>query len=88
MFHREVEDEFNHYGVLRIDLQSKYETQIIIEAILTVVNEFFYDDFNVKAILSKAIPIANERIKALNNMGYKPINKKIMVYDDYYLREI
>ncbi|WP_297421075.1 hypothetical protein [Clostridium sp.] len=49
---------------------------------------FFYEDFNVKVILTKAIPIANERIKAVNTMGYKPINKKNMVYDDYYLREI
>jgi len=88
MFHREVEDEFNHYGVLRIDLQSKYETQSVIEAILAVSNEFFYESFNVNSIITKAIPIANERIVSLNKMGYKPINKKFMVYDDYYCREI
>lgn len=88
MFHREVEDEFNHYGVLRIDLQSKYETQSIIEAILAVSNEFFYESFNVNSIITKAIPIANERIVSLNKMGYKPINKKFMVYDNYYCREI
>jgi len=56
--------------------------------LLSVSNEFFYEAFNVKAILTKAIPIANERIVELNKMGYKPINKKIRIYDDYYCREI
>lgn len=86
MFHRIAPDEFNHYGILRMDLQSKYEIEPIIESILSVVNEFFYKAFDVKAILTKAIPTANERICALNNMGYKPINKKFMIYDDYYCR--
>ncbi|HEX9062979.1 MAG TPA: N-acetyltransferase, partial [Clostridia bacterium] len=30
MFHRIAEDDFNHYGVLRIDLQSKFENQKVI----------------------------------------------------------
>jgi hypothetical protein len=88
MFHRLAEDEFNHYGVLRIDLQSKYERQDIIESILTISNKFFYSDFDVKAILTKAVPIANERIKVLNKMGYRSVNKKFMTYDSYYCREI
>lgn len=88
MFHRVAEDEFNNYGILRIDLQNEHETQPILENILSVANEFFYKAFDVNAILTKAIPTANERISALNTMGYKPINKKIMIYDDYYCREI
>jgi len=88
MFHRLAEDEFNHYGILRIDLKSEYETQNIIKNILDIVNEFFYDVFDVKYILTKAIPIATERINALMEIGYKPINKKIIIYDDYYCREI
>lgn len=88
MFHREADDEFNHYGILRIDLQSKYEMQPIIEDILAVSNEYFYEVFDVKAILTKAIPKAEERIHALNKMGYKPVLKKVMTYDDYYCREI
>lgn len=88
MFHRLAEDDFNHYGVLRIDLQSKYEHQSIIEDILAISNEFFYDAFAVNAILTKAIPAASERILALEKMGYRPINKKLMIYDHYYCREI
>lgn len=33
MFHRVAEDEFNHYGVLRVDIKSKHEIQTIIEDI-------------------------------------------------------
>lgn len=88
IFHRVAEDEFNNYGILRIDLQNVHETQTIIENILSVVNEFFYKAFDVKAILTKAIPTASARICALTTMGYNPINKKVMIYDNYYCRKI
>lgn len=86
MFHRIAEDEFNHYGILRIDLKSDYETQGIIDEILEIVNENFYESFKVESILTKAIPNANERIISLTNKGYKAINKKFMIYDDYFVR--
>lgn len=86
MFHRVANDEFNHYGVLRIDLQSNYETQLIINEILEIVNENFYEAFDVKSILTKAIPKADERIASLIKIGYRPINKKVMIYDDYFVR--
>ncbi|NOV59940.1 hypothetical protein [Clostridium beijerinckii] len=44
--------------------------------------------FDVKHILTKAVPMATERINALMEKGYKPINKKFIIYDDYYCREI
>lgn len=87
MFHREAEDEFNHYGLLRIDLKSNYEKQDLIEEILEIVNENFYKAFEVKSILTKAIPEASERINALTQRGYKAINRKVMIYDDYFVRE-
>lgn len=85
MFHRIAEDEFNHYGVLRIDLQSKYEIQPVINEILEIVDENFYKAFNVDAILTKAISEASERITTLVQKGYEPINRKLMIYDDYYV---
>lgn len=88
MFHRNVEDEFNHYGILRIDLQSKYEIQSIIEDILAISNECFFEAFEVKGILTKAVPKAEERISALKKAGFKPVYKKVMEYDDYYCREV
>lgn len=85
MFHRAANDEFNHYGVLRIDLQSNYETKSIIDSILEIANAHFYEDFDVEAILTKAIPSATKRITSLLQNGYQPLNKKLMIYDDYFL---
>ena len=86
MFKREAEDEFNHFGLLRIDLQNKYEKKQFIDEILQVANENFYNDFEVQAILTKAILNATERIFSLKSKGYGPINKKFMGYDDYFMR--
>jgi len=85
MFHRIADDEFNHYGVLRVDLQSNYETQVIIDEILEIANENFYVAFDVEAILTKAISIATERISSLVRKGYYPINRKLGIYDDYFV---
>ena len=85
MFHRTSEDEFNHYGLLRIDLQSKYETSSVIDDILEIVNENFYTAFEVEAILTKAIPEATQRTYSLLQKGYKPLNKKLGIYDDYFV---
>jgi hypothetical protein len=86
MFHRTADDEFNHYGILRIDLQSNYEKHPIIDEILEIVYKNFYEEFDVKAILTKAILSASERISSLVEKGYQPINKKFMIYDDYFVR--
>jgi len=85
MFHRIAEDEFNHYGVLRVDLQSDYEIQPIIDEILEIANQNFYEAFHVEAILTKAIPNATERIASLKQKGYEPINRKLIIYDDYFV---
>ncbi len=86
MFNREAADEFNHFGVLRIDLQSKYEKQQYIDEILQIVNENFYKAFEVDSILTKAIPHSADRIASLKNKGYFPLNKKFVIYDDYFVR--
>lgn len=85
MFHRVADDEFNHYGVLRIDLQSNYEIQPILNEIIEIADENFYRGFDVKAILTKAIPGAAQRITSLMGKGYQPINRKFMGYDDYFV---
>lgn len=82
MFHRIAVDEFNHYGLLRIDLQSIFETELIIDDILEIAKENFYMAFDVKAILTKAISDASERITALVKNGFQPINRRFMIYDD------
>lgn len=86
MFHRRADDKLDHYGLLRIDLQSKYENVKVINSILEVTNQEFYKLFDVCAILTKAIPAATERILSLKENGYAPLGKKFIKYDDYYVR--
>lgn len=86
MFHRIAEDDFNHYGLLRIDLMSKYENQKIIDNILEIANQSFYLLFDVKAILTKAFPGAEERIISLKKKGYIPLGKKLATHDNYYVK--
>lgn len=88
MFHRTAEDVFNHYGVLRIDLQSKYENQKVIDAILEITNESFYSLFDVKSILTKAFSTAEERLISLKKNGYIPLGKKLIIHDNYFVRTI
>jgi len=88
MFHRLAEDEFNHYGVLRIDLQSRCETREIIGDILNIARNDFYTAFNVKAMLTKAIPEASQRISALTENGFIPLGRKLMTYDHYFLGKV
>lgn len=88
MFHRLADDEFNHYGVLRIDLQSRCETREIIGDILNIARNHFYTAFEVKDILTKAVPEAAQRILALTEAGFTPLDKKLMTYDHYFWTKI
>jgi ribosomal-protein-alanine N-acetyltransferase len=85
MFHRTAEDAFNHFGVLRIDLKSECEISPVIDAILDITQNNFFDAFDVNAILTKSIPLASERTASLLKIGYVPLNKKLGIYDDYYV---
>ncbi|MFA5522830.1 MAG: hypothetical protein WDA24_00585 [Tissierellales bacterium] len=60
----------------------------IIDAILEITNESFYSPFNVKSILTKAVPAAKERVISLKKNGYIPLGKKFIKHDDYYVRTI
>lgn len=86
MFNRSEYDDLNLHGVLRIDLHSCFEKKIIIDEILEIVNENFYNTFDVDAIFTKALPVADERIESLINKGYKPINEQFVIYNNYYVR--
>ncbi len=77
---------FNAVGLIRIDLQSRYEDREVIGAILQIANDEFYQMFDVKSILTKAFPAAEERIAALKENGYVPSVKKLMTYDNYFVR--
>ena len=61
-------------GVLRIDIASIYETKEYISEIISLADERFFAIFNVKFIVTKAVPTAKERIAALSAAGYKPFD--------------
>lgn len=88
LFHREADDYFTNCGLLRLDLRSDYETQVEIEKILSLIIPDTYDLFQCDKIATKAIPNANERIKALENLSFIPSNEKLIGYDgteyDFY----
>lgn len=87
MFKRKSEDDFDGMGVLRIDLKSNYEKKEYINEILKIVNKSFYEAFVVNCIITKAIPIATERIASLKEQGYISLNKKFISYDHYFIRD-
>ena len=80
-------DGAGRVGVLRLDLASPYEQEGMIAEILQVVEEHFYGLFAVDSVITKAVPQAAERIRALRGLGFQPVpDKAIVPYDHYYLR--
>ncbi len=88
-FAKEVSyNEILKVGVLRLDLASKYENEEAIVEILDIVNNNFYDDFEVKHIITKAIPVAKQRVTALKKEGFIELeNKTIVPFDSYLIRD-
>lgn len=87
MFKRPEDDEFRNYGLLRIDLRSAYERREYLGAILKIADRSFYRLFGVGKILTKAVPEARERLRALEDAGFRPLGRKFLKYDHYYIRE-
>lgn len=79
LFHRDSDnDYFTNCGLLRLDLRSDYENSADIKNILSLIIAPTFELFDCDKIATKAIPKANERIKALSNMGFIPSNKDLI----------
>jgi RimJ/RimL family protein N-acetyltransferase len=79
---------FGRVGLLRLDLASKYETAGDLAEIVEMIDAHFYPLFGVDCIITKAIPAAAERIRALESLGYQAIEgQPIVPYDHYYARK-
>lgn len=51
-----------------------------------MIEKEFYDCFRVDAMITKAIPTAEQRISALLNSGYsKIVGNALVSFNDYYL---
>lgn len=85
--YRDCEDT----GVLRLDLRSDYENETVISQILSLVAEPSYEWAGCTRLITKAKPIAAERIKALTSFGFTPARTPLIGHDgreywDYFER--
>lgn len=93
LFNRKAKDYFNNCGLLRLDLRSDYEKQDIAEDILGIVIPKTKEMFSCEMIATKAIPIAKERIGALEYKGFCLSEESVIghdgtKYDSYYVWEV
>lgn len=90
MFCRVADDYFTDTNLLRIDLRSDFEKEEYIYDILSVVIVSQKELFNCNSVTTKAIPVAAERIKALNRAGFRLSEEHLIGHDgteysDYYI---
>lgn len=81
LFHRDSDDYFTNCGVLRLDIRSDYEMSGEIIKILRLIIEPSYTLFHCDKIATKSIPSATERIKALENLGFKSTAESLIGHD-------
>lgn len=90
MFHRSTNDNFNHVGVLRLDLKSEYETSEEIFTIMNLIVPPTFDLFECEEISTKVPVYAVERIEAMKRVGFKKSTKLLdgtmdgYAYKDYW----
>ncbi|MEG6613315.1 GNAT family N-acetyltransferase [Pseudoclostridium thermosuccinogenes] len=73
-------------GVMRIDIMTEYEDDTLLSELIETADHFF-NDFDCGCIVTKAIPEAAERIKALTKYGYAPCPKSdIWSGEHYYIK--
>jgi RimJ/RimL family protein N-acetyltransferase len=93
LFNRKAKDYFNNCGLLRLDLRSDYEKQDTIEDILGIIIPETKEMFTCETIATKAVSSAQERIQALEHMGFC-LSEETLIghdgtkYDSYYVREV
>ena len=90
----DLKEQFYQYGIRTvIDLRSDYEKQDAIEDILGIIIPETRDMFACEMIATKAVSIAQERIQALEHMGFC-LSEEALIghdgtkYNSYYVREV
>lgn len=86
---RVSEDEFNHMGILRVDVRSDYEQEDMLYDIFLLIMPKFEEMLGCKGVLTKAPIYAIERIKAIQKAGFTKsehllIGKTGYSYDGYW----
>jgi len=86
---RVSEDEFNHMGILRVDVRSDYEQEKVLYDIFSLIAPELEEMLGCKGVLTKAPIYAVERIKAIQRAGFTKsehflIGKNGYAYDGYW----
>lgn len=88
---RASEDSYNGCVILRLDLRSDYEREEKLAEILGLIVPKAYGWFGSDRVITKAKPMAAERIKALRGAGFLPGNAPLIGHDgtqygDYWVK--
>jgi hypothetical protein len=86
MFHEDGAGAGGPWGVLRIDVQSRFETRAFLYAVISLCLRHFYEGFEVERIFVKAIPPATERRAALAAAGFTEAEGGLRGHPFYFLR--
>lgn len=84
LFHRIADDDFNHVGVLRLDLRSDYESATAINEILSIIVPPAFGLFECDEIISKVPLYAIERALAFSDYGFQQSNRLLIGSNDHY----
>lgn len=73
-------------GVLRVDLCFEFEREEYLAELYTLAVQRFFEDFPMEAMMTKAVPEAKERVRALRRLGFCG-PEKFGSFDCYYRKE-
>ena len=73
-------------GFLKLDLERRYEEDKMLRDVLRIVDNFFYDLFEVTEIVTRCEEENEIRKGALSQSGYKVLNEAVNGFDDNYIR--
>lgn len=87
MFTKPANDGTTPMGVLRIDLQSKFESELLLDELVQSIEANFPDYFAYTALVTKIVPIAEERKTVFQKHGFAQLSdRNLMGFDDYYVK--
>jgi hypothetical protein len=87
MFTRPAKEGTISIGILRIDLQTDFEKETVLDGLIGAAEAAFPNYFAYTALITKVIKIAESRKKVLQNHGFTPLlDREIMNFDDYYIK--
>lgn len=86
---RVSEDEFDHMGILRVDVRSDYEKEDMLYDMITLIIPHISGMLNCDGIITKVPIYAVERMKAAQRIGFVKsehflVGKEGHVYDGYW----